>query len=195
MIDAAELERMHATIEGDGGTGLLIRDPVSFTGVGKQPVAQQPNLDTGAPSGGPPIVTTGPTPGPPPDTGGTATFGGNPPSGDAGGSDPITDLPGPIRVPVDGSLPLPLAPPQTSNDPAVTSSGFGVSQNVLDAISATAANAGANQMLGPQYSYGPAPTTTTTAASGGSPILIIVAIAIVGVLAWMHFRKKHAEHS
>lgn len=187
-------QEMHATIVEDGGTGRLIRDPVSFTGIGKQPVAQQPNLDTGAP---------------------VATFGGNPPSGETGGDQlmypggnvsgqlpqgpedgAITTLPIAKRLPNDPPpTPPGVGPPTTtSGDQTQTGAGFGASKDVLDAISATAANAGANQMLGPQFSYGPG-TTTTTTSGGGSPILIMAAIAIVGVLLFLHFRKKHAEHS
>lgn len=69
-------------------------------------------------------------------------------------------------------------------------SAFGWSAPASAAISAASSAGAANQMMGPQYGFAPA-TTTTTSGGGGSGIVIFIALAIVGVLVYMHFRKRH----
>lgn len=71
--------------------------------------------------------------------------------------------------------------------------GFGPAQSVLSAINGAASNGGANQMLGPQMDFAPADGGGSSGGGGGMGIFLFIAVAIVGVLVWMHFRKKHAK--
>lgn len=75
---------------------------------------------------------------------------------------------------------------------ASITSAFAPAQSVLNAINGAASNGGANQMLGPQMGFAPVDGGGTS-SGGGMGMFIFAALAIVGVLVWMHFRKKHAK--
>jgi hypothetical protein len=73
----------------------------------------------------------------------------------------------------------------------------GPSANVLQSIAQAGSSGGVNLQLGPQADFAPVDTSSTTSSGGGGGVggILFVGIAIVGVLVYLHFRKKHAAEA